>query len=252
MVIAFSGGVDSTFLLAVAHEVLGDKVLAVTATSAIRPDRETREAGEFAQMQRIRHLIIKSSEMENPDFISNGPDRCYHCKKHLAGRLLEIAHAEGMSCTVHGENADDLQDYRPGLRAARESGMVAPLADVGLSKEEIRFLAREMGLAVWDKPAAPCLATRIPYGSAITSEKLRMVEEAEGFLLEQGFGSLRVRHHGSVARLEVSPGELDRFLDEAVRFTVTERLRQIGFEHAALDLEGYKTGKMNRGISKDS
>jgi uncharacterized protein len=251
MVEAFSGGVDSSFLLALAHEVVGNRVLGVTAASAIRPRRETQAACDFTRSLGIRHRVLDSLEMELPEFLSNGPDRCYHCKRHLAERLFEIARGEGISCVVHGENADDLRDYRPGLRAAEECGMIAPLADAGLTKEEIRFLSREMGLPGWDAPARPCLATRIPYGMPITVEGLRMVEEAEGFLRARGLGEVRVRHHGPVARIEIGAPHLGRLLDEPLRSDCVSKLRSLGFAHVALDLEGYRMGKMNREIPED-
>lgn len=251
MVIAFSGGVDSTFLLTLGRKILGDRVLAVIAASPIRPRRETEQAGAFAKERGIRYRVIHPDEMGVLEFLANGADRCYHCKKHLAGCLFEIARSEGIPWVAHGENADDLRDYRPGLRAAQESGMIAPLAEAGLTKEEIRWLSREAGLPGWDNPPSPCLATRIPYGTPITAERLHVVEEAEGFLRDRGFGDVRVRHHGPVARIEIAPSQFGLLLDHALRSECVAKLRELGFIHVAVDLEGYQMGKMNREIGKD-
>lgn len=239
LVVAFSGGVDSTFLLALAYQALGEKVLAVIASSAIHPDREIENAGRFAMERGIHHIVFQSDEMGIPEFVSNSQDRCYHCKRHLFQMIFKIARDNDIRHVIHGENVDDLNDYRPGFRAAGEAGVIAPLIDAKLTKNEIRFLSKEMGLSTWDKPALPCLATRIPYGVLITVEDLRMVEKAEAFLLEQGFGEVRVRHHGSVARIEVNKENLKKFVAEDLRSIIVDKLREIGFEHIALDLEEY-------------
>ncbi len=253
VLVAFSGGLDSTFLLAVAREVLGkEKVLAVTAVSPTYPSREQDSARRFAEKWDIRHMVIASREMEDNTFVSNPPERCYYCKKGLMEQLFEIAHREGLAHVAHGANSDDMDDFRPGLRAADEMGAVAPLVEAGLRKDEIRFLSKQMGLPTWDNPSMSCLAARIPYGEAITAEKLRMVEEAEDYLLDKGFTQVRVRHHGSVARIEVLEEEIDRFLKEDLRLEVIARLREIGFTHVALDLEGYISGKMNRDLITSS
>jgi uncharacterized protein len=251
LLVAFSGGVDSAFLLASAHQVLGEKLLAVTARSIIHPVREAEDAAEFVRERSIHHLVFNSEEMTLPEFVANGPDRCYYCKRHLIEELFRIAREHGIEHVAHGANTDDLSDYRPGFRAANEAGVLAPLIDAGLSKEEIRFLSREMGLSTWDKPPMPCLASRIPYGSPITEGKLRMVQEAEGFLLERGFKEVRVRHHGSMARIEVGSGEQGKIMAEGLRQAIVDTFREIGFEHVALDLEGYLSGKMNRALGKD-
>jgi len=251
LLVAFSGGVDSTFLLALAHQTLGEKVVAVTASSIIHPSREGEGAGEFARESGIRHLVVHSGEMSLPDFVANGADRCYHCKRHLLQALFKIARENGSEHVVHGATVDDLKDYRPGSRAASEAGAIAPLMDVQLSKEEIRFLSKEMGLPTWDKLPMPCLASRIPYGIPITEEKLRMVEEAEAFLVERGFRQVRVRHYGSVATIEVGSAEQPNIMDEGLREAIIEKFRGLGFEHVALDLEGYISGKMNRVIRKE-
>lgn len=251
LLVAFSGGVDSAFLLAVAHQVLADKVLGVTARSIIHPGWEGDEAREFAMKRGIHHLVISSEEMGLPEFVANRPDRCYHCKRHLIQALFGVAGEHGIGRLAHGANTDDLRDYRPGFRAAEEAGVMAPLIDAELSKEEIRFLSRQMDLPTWEKPPMPCLASRIPYGSPITEEKLRMVQEAEVFLLERGFKEVRVRHHGSVARIEVGSGEQGKIMAEGLRGAIVDRLRDIGFQHVAVDLEGYRSGKMNRSLGKE-
>lgn len=252
LLVAFSGGVDSSLLLAVAHETLGEGVVAATAASEVFPAQEEKEATRFAQERGIQHIVFRSGEMGLPDFVSNGPDRCYHCKKSLFRKLIQIARENNLEHVAHGANVDDLEDFRPGLRAAEELGIMAPLMDAGLRKEEIRLLAREMGLSQWDKPAMACLATRIPYGSTITEEKLRMIEASEGLLLERGFSPCRVRHHGSVARIEVEVPQLVSLLGDDHRNDIVRGFREIGFEHVALDLEGYVSGKMNRGIEMEA
>ncbi|MBW2125822.1 MAG: ATP-dependent sacrificial sulfur transferase LarE [Deltaproteobacteria bacterium] len=200
--------------------------------------------GRFALDHDVRHILFPSKEMGQAEFLANGPDRCYHCKRALLKMLLRIAKEEGMAHVAHGANRDDLGDFRPGFRAAREMGAVAPLLDVYLGKEEIRYLAREMGLATWNRPSMSCLATRIPYAEPITMEKLKMIETAEAFLLEKGFTQVRVRHHGHVARIELPPDDLARAMEKGLRDEVVKVLRDIGYHHVALDLEGYTSGKM--------
>jgi uncharacterized protein len=248
LLVAFSGGVDSSFLLALAHETLGDKVLAVTESSSTYPSRERQEAIQFAQERGIQHLVFQSDETSIPEFVSNAPDRCYHCKKSLSQELLEIAEERGIEHVAYATNVDDLADYRPGLKAAEEMGIIAPLVVSGLNKEEIRFFSKEMGLPTWDKPAMACLASRIPYGDAITDKKLMMVEEAEAYLAKSGFKQYRVRHHGSVARIEVGSAEIDKINEPILRNNIVEKFKEIGFLHVAVDLEGYTTGSMNRAL----
>lgn len=248
LLVAFSGGVDSTFLLAVAHQTLKERAMAATASSEIHLNLELKEASDFTRKRDIKHVVFPSDEMSLPVFVSNGPDRCYHCKRNLFDSVFAIAKENDITHVAHGANLDDLNDYRPGFRAAKETGVIAPLIDAGLNKEEIRFLSREMGLSTWNKPAMPCLATRIPYESLITSEKLKMIEQAETFLLKQGLTEIRVRHHGSIAKIEVNAGRLKDILNERIRSSILEKFREIGFEHIALDLEGYVSGKMNRGL----
>jgi uncharacterized protein len=246
LLIAFSGGVDSTFLLAVAHEVLKDRVTAVTASSATYPLKEQKESIEFVKKYGIKHIIIHSDEVSVPEFSSNTPDRCYHCKKILSSELKKIADKLKIQHIALAVNMDDLTDYRPGIRAATEMGLINPLVDAELSKEDIRILSREMDLPTWNKPAMACLASRIPYGDRVTKDKLRMIEEAEDFLIENGFSQCRVRHHGSVARIEVSISDIAKMAESDLRTRIVEQLKKIGFLHIALDLEGYTTGSLNK------
>jgi len=249
VLVAFSGGVDSSFLLAVAHEALGKKVLAVTAVSAVHPLRERTEAVAFAREKSIPHLLISSHEINLPEFSANNPDRCYHCKKALCRTLNEIAQKRGIHHVIHGANADDVNDFRPGFQAAVEAGLKAPLMDQNLSKTEIRQLSKAMGLPQWDKPSMACLATRLPYGSAITEKKLKMIETAEAFLQDKGFRTFRVRHHGSVARIELGDSERELALKDVIRKETVQEFRNIGFEHIALDLEAFVSGNMNRNLN---
>jgi uncharacterized protein len=243
-VIGFSGGVDSTFLLAVAVEALGPRVLAVTATSETYPERELREAEELARRLGARHRVIASEELDLPGFSENPTNRCYFCKQELFGKLVEIAREEDLPRVLDGNNADDRGDYRPGRDAARELGVRSPLDEVGLSKEEIRALSKAMGLPTWDKPAFACLSSRFPYGVPITREKLTKVGAAEEALRELGLRVLRVRHHGDVARLELGPAEFERAAGE-LRAEVVRRVKAAGYAYVALDLQGYRTGAMN-------
>ena len=248
LLVAFSGGVDSAFLLAVACKALGDRAVAATGNSAIHPPRELKEAEAFARALGVEHIVIPTGEMRLPAFAANPADRCYHCKKHVLEGLYALAKQKGLQQVAHGANVDDLMDYRPGFKAAEEAGVLSPLVDAQLTKEEIRFLSREMDLPTWDKAPMPCLASRIPYGNPITEKKLRMIDEAENFLMDQGVKWVRVRHHDAVARIEAQPDDLKKFLEEPFRKAVVEKMRRLGFEHVALDLEGYQMGSLNRTI----
>lgn len=246
--IAYSGGVDSTFLLKVARDVLGDNVIAVTARSSTYPERELREAADFVLQAGIRHVVVSSGELDIAAFTDNAPDRCYHCKREMLSKIIAVAQNNNMRYVVEGSNVDDLSDYRPGMQAVRELGVGSPLREAGFGKEEIRTLSREMGLPAWNKPALACLASRFPYGQKITGDKLRVVEQAERFLLELGIKQVRVRHHGDIARIEVSQEERDIFFDTKLMDRVYEKFRQLGFIYTALDLKGYRTGSLNEVI----
>lgn len=243
--VAFSGGVDSTFLMRVAHDVLGKNALAVTASSESYPVEEFRMARELARSMGARQIVIQTRESGDPDYARNAPDRCYFCKSELFDEMAKVAEREGIPHILDGSNADDTGDYRPGSRAAGERGVKSPLRDCGLAKEEIRELSRRLGLPTWNRPASPCLSSRIPYGSAITNEKLREVEAAERVLREAGFEEVRVRHHGPIARIEIPVAGFDRLLDPGLRDTVIGELRKIGFVYVTLDLRGFRSGSMN-------
>jgi len=250
LIVAFSGGVDSTFLLAVAHEALGKKVIAVTAHSIIYPRSEMEEAVAFARRRGIEHVLLASEACHLPEFAANPPERCYFCKKYLFGRLREIAGQRGIRSIAHAANMDDFDDFRPGWKAAVEMGGIAPLVDARLTKEEIRTLSKEMGLATWDKPSMACLASRVPYGEPITETKLRMIGEAEKEIASHGFTQYRVRHHGPVARIELQGPDLKRIMESEIRERIVAKLKELGFLYVTLDLEGYVTGSMNRALNK--
>ena len=244
-VVAFSSGVDSTFLLRVAHEELGDNVIAATIRSHTFPRRELDDATAFCRAEGVRHEIIASDELSIPEFASNPPDRCYHCKKTIFGKLLAFAHDNGIDAVLEGSNIDDDGDYRPGCRAIKELGVRSPLHEAGLTKNEIRALSRKMGLPTSDKPSFACLASRFPYGERITAAGLERVERAEQWLLDAGLGltQLRVRSHGDMARIEVPPDDIPRLAAHADK--IATALKEIGFAYVALDLRGYRTGSMN-------
>ena len=251
VLVAFSGGVDSTFLLRVARDVLGDGVLAVTAVSATTSAAEAEDAKRMAAELGVAHRVIESPEMEDPAFTANPSDKCYLCKRIRFGRLVELAAAEGFSCVVDGDNMDDHADYRPGRKAASELGVVSPLSRAGMTKADIRLLSRKMGLSTWNKPSSACLASRIPYGSPITEDKLRQVDDGENFLRQLGLtGRIRVRHHGEIARLEVEAGQFSRVVTESVRHRIVHHFKSLGFSFVTLDLEGYTMGSLNRGLDE--
>ena len=249
-VVAFSSGVDSTFLLRVAHEVLGERVIAATIRSQTFPKRELDEAVSFCRAEGVRHEVSDSEELDIPGFVENPPDRCYHCKRELFSRLLAFAHANGLAAVLEGSNVDDDGDYRPGRRAIKELGVRSPLHEVGLLKAEIRALSREMGLPTSDKPSFACLASRFPYGERITAEALERVERAEQWLLDAGLGlkQLRVRSHGDLARIEVPSDAIPRLAARAEE--IAAALKELGFSYVALDLQGYRTGSMNETLKE--
>jgi pyridinium-3,5-biscarboxylic acid mononucleotide sulfurtransferase len=243
-VIGFSGGVDSSLLFAIAVNVLGDRVLAVTATSETYPQRELREAESLAAQLGGRHRVIISEELDIPGFTQNPVDRCYHCKKELFGKLCHIALAEGIPSVVDGSNLDDRGDYRPGKQALLELGVRSPLVEAGFTKDDIRDLSRELGLPTWDKPAFACLSSRFPYGTEITRDNVSQVGRAEESLRQLDLRVLRVRHHGDVARIELGEIEFNRVVNE-LREEVIMRVKEAGYTYVALDLQGYRTGAMN-------
>ena len=250
IVVAFSGGVDSSFLLKVAYDVLGDKVLAVTARSSTYPEREYQEAVEFTTEYHIPHRVIQSEELDVDGFAENPTNRCYLCKNELFDKVKEIADSEGYRYIAEGSNHDDLGDYRPGLKAVSEHGVASPLRDAGLTKDEIRMYSKELGLKTWDKPSFACLSSRFPYGEKITLAKLKMVDQAEQLLINLGFGQTRVRLQGDDARIEVEDTDFERLLDKQIRTVVHSKLKEFGFIHVSLDLKGYRTGSMNEGLTK--
>jgi uncharacterized protein len=243
--VAFSGGVDSTFLAAVAVQVLGERAIAVTALSPTYPARERNEAAELASRLGIKQIEIDTHELENPAFRDNPPDRCYYCKSELVTMVRDAAKAHGIAVLADGSTVDDLCDHRPGRKAMQEGGVRSPLLEAGLTKDEVRELSRRLGLPTADKPSLACLASRIPYGSSITPEKLNAVDGIENTLRALGFKQVRVRHHGDIARIEVEAAELARLCEPTVRGQVIKAAREAGFLYVTADLQGYRTGSMN-------
>ena len=246
VLVAFSGGVDSTLLLKVAKDTLGGgNVLAVTALSPLYPEREVTGAKRAAQELGVRHLLIESNELEIPGFSKNPANRCYFCKKELFEKLLHTAREEGIPSIVEGSTLDDEMDHRPGRKAVRELGIRSPLKEAMFTKAEVRDLSKDLGLRTWDKPSFACLASRFPYGEEITAEELRKVEEAEEFLFGLGFRQVRVRHYQSLARIEVFQEEMGRLIETLLRERVVSRLKEIGYKYVTLDLQGFRSGSMN-------
>ncbi len=249
--VAFSSGVDSTFLLHAAKEALGDKVLAVTASSCSFPERELKEAKDFCSEKGIQHVVVASEELKIEGFSHNPKNRCYLCKHELFEKIRAIANERGIKEIVEGSNLDDNGDYRPGLVAVAELNIKSPLRDIGFSKEQIRILSNYLGLPTWSKQSFACLSSRFPYGEEITEKKLQMVDKAEQLLIDLGFNQLRVRIHGKIARIELAPSEFDHFMEEKVRTYVHEEFKKIGFDYIALDILGYRTGSMNETLSAE-
>ncbi len=246
---AFSGGVDSTLLLKAAQDVLGDNVLAVTAISPTMAHRERGEADEMAKLLGVEHLVVETDEMRLPEFVRNSPERCYVCKKRRFGDLVELARTRGFHYVVDGENADDVTDFRPGSRASRELGVRSPLREAGLTKREVRMLSKELDLPTWNRPAYACLASRIPYNSPITEEKLGQVDDAEDIVRHLVPGAVvRVRHYGDTARMEIEPDSMARIVENDVRDEIVRRFKELRFTYVTLDLEGYVMGSLNRVI----
>lgn len=252
VLVAYSGGVDSTLLLRAALDALGpERVLAITATSPVYPRREVEEAGEMARTLCARHRFVTACQMEDEQFLQNPPRRCYFCKLGILAQLVALAQEEGLAWVVEGTHADDADDYRPGMQAVQETeGVRSPLEEAGLAKAEIRAISKQLGLPTWDKPARPCLATRFPYDTRITPEGLARVEAAEMFLDELGFGDLRVRDHGDVARIEIPPDEITRLAQPEVRAQIIARFKELGYAYVALDLEGYRRGSLDVSVGE--
>ena len=242
VVVAFSGGVDSSLLLAVAKDVLHNNVIAVTASSAIHPAAELQAAKKFTRMIGCRHRIIRTQDLRNETFVKNTPTRCYHCKRNLFSRIKKIASSCGF-VVIEGTNITDLDDYRPGIRALKQLGIHSPFITAGMTKQDIRRLAQRYGIPSWNKPAAACLASRIPHGTAITAKALRRVECAEAYLHELGFSPVRVRDHYPIARLEVSDTDMRRLV--AARTKIIDKLKTLGYRYICLDIEGYRSGSLN-------
>lgn len=252
-VVAFSGGVDSTLLLRVARDVLGaGNVVAVTGVSETYTADEKRAAARFARGLGVEHVLLETSELASDAFSANPPDRCYHCKRELLAKVLDLARSRGIDAVYDASNVDDLSDYRPGRRALQESGVRSPLLEAGFTKRDVRRLSRRLGLATWDKPANPCLASRFPYGTPITPEALDRVRRGEAFIRGLGFPVVRLRHHGELARLEVPASDRARLLRPATAGKVAAKLRSLGYLWTAVDIEGYTMGSLNRAVGPKS
>ena len=245
VIVAYSGGADSAYLAWAAHQALGHQAIAITADSASFPESHKRDAEEFAREQGFRHEYIATREFDNPDYVKNGPDRCFHCKDELFARLDEVARQRGVAHVIYGVNMDDLGDYRPGQSAAKSHQVKAPLEEAGLTKAEIRELSQRAGLKTWDRPASACLSSRIPYGTPVTIENVKTVERGEDAIKALGFRQFRVRFHGELVRIEIAPEELERALAPEMARAFTAIFKPLGFHYVTLDLEGYRQGSLN-------
>jgi pyridinium-3,5-biscarboxylic acid mononucleotide sulfurtransferase len=250
VIVAYSGGTDSAYLAWAADRVLGDNAVAITADSASIPESHKRDAEAFARDCGFRHEYIETKEFDNPDYVKNNPDRCFHCKDELFGRLEEVGRERGIEHIIYGVNVDDLGDYRPGQQAAQNHRVNAPLMEAGLSKAEIRELSRLAGLSTWDRPASACLSSRIPYGTPVTPETIKTVENGEEAIRALGFRQFRVRFHGELVRIEIAKEEMPRALTVEMAQTLTEIFKPLGFHYVTLDLEGYRLGSLNSVLKK--
>jgi uncharacterized protein len=246
VLVAYSGGVDSAYLAWAARQALGDRMLAVLADSPSLGEFQRQHAIEFARTFDIPLEVIRTEEFDNPEYVQNAPDRCFHCKDELFGNLSAMARERGFAAIIYGVNADDVHDFRPGHRAAAEHGVRSPLLDAGLTKAEIRQLAKEAGLPVWDRPASPCLSSRIPYGTPVTIQNVKMIESGEDAIRGLGFRQFRVRHHGDLVRIEIAPDELEKALDPQMAQKLASIFRALGYKYVTLDLEGYRSGSLNK------
>ena len=247
-VVAFSGGIDSTLVLAVANKVLNGRVLAVTAKSDSVPERELRAAKDLTQALDIDHKVIRTEEMSSPDYLKNPGNRCYYCKSELYTKLAMVSSQYKITSILNGINLDDLGDHRPGILAAKEAGIISPLVESQLNKQDVRNLARDMGLTNWEKPALACLSSRIPYGQPVTAKKLSMIDEAEEIFLEEGFKEVRVRHYGDMARIELLKAEIPILMKNGLYKKTMNRLKNIGFQKITIDPEGYRSGNLNEAL----
>ena len=245
VIVAYSGGVDSAFLAAIANEVLGDKAIAVTAVSPSLAPSELEEAKTLASELELNFMTLNTKEVEREDYQANNPDRCFFCKDELYSHLIRYAEEEGYKFVLNGTNKDDLGDYRPGIEAAKQYGVLSPMVDVNLTKEEIRLLSKDMDLNTWDKPAQACLSSRIPYGTTVTVEALTKIAKAEHFLRTKGFKQLRVRHHDTIARIEMEPTDFQDLISEPLRTEITEAFKDFGYSYVTLDMDGFRSGSLN-------
>lgn len=251
-IIAFSGGADSTFLLKITSDILKDKVVAVTAKSPTFTQSELKDSKAIAQELKVKQVIIETDELSNESFTANDKERCYYCKNELLGLISQYAKKNNFSYIFDGSNYEDINDWRPGVKAVKKWGVISPLKDAGLTKEEIRTASKELGLSTWDKPAAACLASRVPYGTKITEDLLQKISNAESVIKKLGFKQVRVRHHGNIARIELPVHDIHEILDDKIKNTVISSLKKLGYIYITLDIEGYTTGSMNKTLELNS